>query len=475
MSMQFDSAVPDYAHAGGVYTFPGGAGRTAMTIAFWAYLDSMPPAASAMVPVSKWKSAGGENHCFCTFFVDINAQPRFLACNEDAAQAKAWAGDGAGGTMQLVADTWYHYLATANISGTTLTAQLFIDGVRRDNLAGGSNVTAANSVYLGITTDPVYLGKLILDAYPFDGRLEDVAIWDRVLSDAEISALYSGRFRANHKAFLGGLKVYWPLDNPFSGNMIGDEASVINHTPFYSTAQIIPDDGHEPSWSDETPGLIYQKRSRIIRPPWFPHGGHKIYRSQDGDVDNFVAQAFMATDAESVTIAGQDLPADTKWHYIRRAVCPHGEESPDSKPPCVIHIDDAGDAEGSAPNPPVSLSATPTAGGKIKLRWRYSCLNQIVKPTAFRVYIDSGSGFDFSTPDDTVTAPGGLDRAGGSQEINWESDALTHGTTYRFVVRSYNSTTGAETQKTNAAAAVADDTGPAAITGLTASYQEVSG
>ena len=474
MSLQFDSGIPEWLYVDIADTFPGGAGRAALTIAFWFYLDSMPGAASFMVPVSKYKSAGGENSCFATFFYSVNAQPRFLIHNEDAAQAKAWAGDGVGGTMQLAASTWYHYLATAEISGGTLTTKLFIDGVRRDNLAGGSNVTAANSQYLGSTTDPLYLGKMISGALPFDGRLEDMAIWDRALSGTEILALYSGRFRANHKAFLGGLKVYWPLDRPHSGtyNPGEHDAGGRNHTPFYRDWNLIDLD-QQPDWSDETPGLIYQRHSRITRPPWFPHGGHKVYRSQDGNADNFVAQAFMAPDAESVTIAGQYLPVDTKWHYIRRAVCRHGEESPDSKPPCIIYIDDAGDAEGSSPNPPVNLSATSTAGGKIKLRWRYSCLNQIVKPMAFRVYIDSGSGFDFSSPDDTVTAPNGLDRAGGSFEINWESDALVHGTNYRFVVRSYNSTTGGETQNTNAVSAIADDTGPAAITGLTASYQEM--
>jgi hypothetical protein len=116
-----------------------------------------------------------------------------------------------------------------------------------------------------------------------------------------------------------------------------------SHVPFFEDNFLCSTVDSEPDWSAETPGLIYRKRERIVRPPWFPHGGHIVYRSQDGNADNFIAQAFMPPDAESVTIRDQDLPTETKWHCIRRAVCQHKNESPDSKPPCVIHIDDAGE------------------------------------------------------------------------------------------------------------------------------------
>ena len=176
-------------------------------------------------------------------------------------------------------------------------------------------------------------------------------------------------------------------------------------------------------------------------------------------------QAVMDLDDSDVTIPGQALPAGTIWHYVRRQVSDCGLESPDSDAIIVI-IDSGGDMIGLTPNIPTSLEAEQVAGGKIKIKWRYSRLNQEITPTGFRMYIDSGSGFDFDTPDATVAY--GL---GGNGEFEWESDALGDGQSYRFCVRSY--ATGGETQNTNYVAETADSSGPDAATGLLASWEEI--
>lgn len=80
--------------------------------------------------------------------------------------------------------------------------------------------------------------------------------------------------------------------------------------------------------------------------------------------------------------------------------------------------------------------------------------------------MDSGSGFDFGMPQAIVEY--GL---GGAGEFSWTSDALTDGQLYRFCVRSYYEA-GGESRNSNFVAAVADSTGPDAITGLRASWQE---
>jgi len=158
-----------------------------------------------------------------------------------------------------------------------------------------------------------------------------------------------------------------------------------------------------------------------------PGGCHIVYRGQDGRMDYDNVQAVMNVDAEAIA---------------------------------------------AAPNAPLALRARPLAGGRIQLRWRYSTINQPVRPTGFRIYMDSGSGFDFDNPTATVTASGVLSRSAGYEPSPWVSDALDHGQTYRFCVRSFNADAG-ETQNTDYVAVKADAVGPDAICDITACWEEI--
>jgi len=195
-------------------------------------------------------------------------------------------------------------------------------------------------------------------------------------------------------------------------------------------------------------------------------GCHTVYRGQDGDIDIDNIQAVMELEDTQVAIANQNLPPNTIWHYIRRQVSDCGLESGNSDP-CVVVIDSNGDMVGDTPNPPMLLTIEKLAGAKFRLRWRYTRISEEIAPTGFHIYMDSGSGFNFSSPDATVNY--GL---GGRGEFSWTSGALTHGQQYRFCVRSYHEGAG-ESQNTNYVAAVADSQGPDAITGLRTSWQEI--
>lgn len=194
-------------------------------------------------------------------------------------------------------------------------------------------------------------------------------------------------------------------------------------------------------------------------------GCHTVYRGQDGNLDYDSVVAVMELDDNQVAIANQDLPADTIWHFIRRQVSDCGLESADS-PVCVIAIDSTGDMRPEIPNPPLQLTVKQLVGGKLQLQWRYTKIGEEVTPTGFKIYMDSGSGFDFNTPEATVSYGGAI------FTFSWTSDALTHGQAYCFCVRSYREGAG-ETQNTNYVTAKADSEGPDAITDLRASWEEV--
>jgi Concanavalin A-like lectin/glucanases superfamily len=121
-------------------------------------------------------------------------------------------------------------------------------------------------------------------------------------------------------------------------------------------------------------------------------GCHVVYRGQNGSIDYTTVQAVMDLEDSEVTINHQDLPPGTSWDYIRQQVSGCGLVSDDSVPICKVLIDDDGDAFADVPNPPLNLTATAVVGGQIKLRWRYSTVNQKIKPTCFNVYYDDGLG-----------------------------------------------------------------------------------
>lgn len=192
----------------------------------------------------------------------------------------------------------------------------------------------------------------------------------------------------------------------------------------------------------------------------------RIYRGQDGKIDYEVIVATMSEGQSQVSIAGQDLPANTIWHYVRRRETTCCEKESTDSPICIVRIDSSGNMIANAPNPPDDLTIEGLSSGRFRLRWRYSKDQQEITPTGFKIFMDSGSGFDFGNPDATVSYG-----FGGRGEFEWTSGQLTHGQVYRFCVRTY--TTGAgQTQNTDYVSGVADDQGPAAITDLQASFQE---
>jgi len=211
------------------------------------------------------------------------------------------------------------------------------------------------------------------------------------------------------------------------------------------------------------------KLGTVLTLGWFwvhQAGCHCVYRGQDGNIDYDLIQAIMNLDGSQVSIAAQNLPANTIWHYIRRQESCCGLESEDSGA-CVVVIDSTGEMIGNTPNSPVSVVIEPLSNARFRLRWRYAAISEEIAPTGFKIYMDSGDGFDFETPEAVVPYVTGI-----NNEFGWICDPLTNGKLYRFCIRSYRSGAG-ESQNTDFVAAVADSVGPDAITGLLTSWEQI--
>jgi len=83
------------------------------------------------------------------------------------------------------ANNWHHFVATHATDGTI---KIFIDGT-----LAGLKTTAMTSLYA--SNQPVIIGDSPMGGYIhnyFSGGIDEVGIWNRVLSASEISALYEG-------------------------------------------------------------------------------------------------------------------------------------------------------------------------------------------------------------------------------------------------------------------------------------------
>lgn len=462
MSLQFKSAEVDQVYTGGSEVFPGGG--TAMTLSAWVYLDSHPGAGNYAFVITKVKDTGGTTHCFSFRLAGANSQPYFIVWNQAGNYATAYAGDGEGGTLDLSLATWYQIVGTAVISEGTLIAKLYVDGTRRDHLAGGTHTEQGSSTSIGSTTDGIYFGLWKIDENnPFDGRLEDAAIWERELSAAEIAALNQGKFRANHRAFLGGLKMYWPLDHPSSGFVSGLDPSLYNHTPFYGDAKL--ELVRESVWSSTTPGLTHGRGGRIIKPPWFPDGCIQIYGGVDWAEDiDYTTPVARRAGSGTVEIE-QTLEAGRKYYFAARQVSKFGRSEQNRNVVVEVELDDEGTLLDERPDRVRNVSAAAAIGGTVEVRFSHS-RGEGTKPVLFNIYYDKGSGrnqIDITDNDcklGTVTAHG-------NGRYLYTTTTLTDAAEYWFAATAEDAD-GNESKLSQTAGCRADATAPAAVTDLAA-------
>jgi len=184
--------------------------------------------------------------------------------------------------------------------------------------------------------------------------------------------------------------------------------------------------------------------------------GYRIYSNGgSGDVDYSSSIGDVATESFDYDMTG--LTGDYRFGVRAYDASAQEEQNID------VWIDvtvDAGDLA-MVPNAPSGLAAQAIAGGVIRLSWRYNTTIPAAEGAAcdeFHVYYDNGTGtVNYGSSIGTVDNTGGI--------MTFDSGALSHGTTYKFGVRSV-AASGAEEQNTTTASATADTSVPAAPTGL---------
>ena len=166
--------------------------------------------------------------------VNGNQTGGYMLYISDANKWQFWNGDGAtdgtwaqaNGSTRIVQNTWQMQTVTYDHANTHM--RLYVDGVL---------VAQNNSASLLANTDkPLYIGAGRTNKHPhdedppqfhFNGRIDDVAIWNTTLSLDEIvqlynsgETLYAGDNYGDYTSS-GSLQEYWTMDSEVSGENNG--------------------------------------------------------------------------------------------------------------------------------------------------------------------------------------------------------------------------------------------------------------
>jgi hypothetical protein len=93
------------------------------------------------------------------------------------------------GTTTIAANTWYHYVATHD--GVSTLAQVWING-RPDCTPSGHTVTTATTPARGPAIGRYNDGSFTNAS--FNGNIQNVQIWNRVLRPDEIVSIYTNPY-----------------------------------------------------------------------------------------------------------------------------------------------------------------------------------------------------------------------------------------------------------------------------------------
>ena len=160
-------------------SFGDGSDDSAFSISSWIYLDDI----SADRPViAKWHQ--GNTTREYALFVDTNGAVNFALYDESASAELVR--KTANSTVSTA--TWYHVLVTYDGSSTGAGIKIYLGGTSKTLTADDTGTYAA----MENAAEPLTLGYYQVGSNKFfDGRMMEVAIWNKELSQTEINQVYN--------------------------------------------------------------------------------------------------------------------------------------------------------------------------------------------------------------------------------------------------------------------------------------------
>ena len=188
------------------FTFSDGSSDDPFSISAWVYLDGL---GSNMPIITKWNTNNRE------WAIVVNSTSGLVSAYlyDDAANVQHVATT----TTGLSATTWYHITMTYDGSGGATGAdgiKIYIDGTS-DTLTATSNASYDN---IQDGTAGVIIGAELMSGLYFDGKLDEISIWDKELTSAEVTEVYNDgcptdlRFHTVYKSSKSNLVAWWRFE-----------------------------------------------------------------------------------------------------------------------------------------------------------------------------------------------------------------------------------------------------------------------
>src|SRR5947209_13007333 len=130
-------------------------------------------------------------------------------------------GEGLDDGPDVTDGNWHHFVAVRDPNAVSFGTAIYIDGVQT-SVNTSPPTLAANGKNVKIGDNPDATGRY------WNGKIDDVGIWNRVLTEAEISALYAGGAGKEIKSFFG--PPVFAIAAP-SGSTAGFTIAVIDAPP----------------------------------------------------------------------------------------------------------------------------------------------------------------------------------------------------------------------------------------------------
>ncbi|MDO8715791.1 MAG: LamG-like jellyroll fold domain-containing protein, partial [Dehalococcoidales bacterium] len=159
---------------------------SALTVAAWVKFDPFTGTLEGIAGKGSPDTAAGISNSGWWLSYDNRISQADFGYTAFGNSSGGWAGGGNNfgtvGDYAFASGTWYHLAFT--ITGTE--AKLYINGAQYGPTKAISNLSLSD------ITRSLNIGRPSSDGYYFDGSIDEVKIWNRVLSSVEISAEYGG-------------------------------------------------------------------------------------------------------------------------------------------------------------------------------------------------------------------------------------------------------------------------------------------
>ena len=191
-----------------------------LTVALWANIDNVGTSSSDDVLIDKMVSdSEGPFQILLHSRDEYELEGRFTRASAEIVYLET-------GFTPLTG--YWHYYVLSFKSGEQ---KLYYDG---------NVVSFANATGTLITNNlPIHIGKGVQRNYNFDGKIDDIRIYNRALSESEISALYNESIGDTFED---------PIDIASSANVTGDTATFTDDYDFYNGCD----------WYESGPDVVYR-------------------------------------------------------------------------------------------------------------------------------------------------------------------------------------------------------------------------